>query len=837
MTGMLTLALAQLRRRASRYLSLFFAVFAAVALTVATAAIVTTLTTTVSGMFDRAYGETDAVVTLGTGRAGTARLLVESLGNRDAVADVAFDRQGSAVVEVDGALFASATVQQISDGPQQWREITQGRLPAGPGEIMTTGEREVGEILTLRPAGGEPVTVNVVGRAERSASEDLMGFDLWLAAPEAMTAWFPDHARGEIRLAASGGSPEELVDDLAFLAADDSLPVTSIETAEARSQALSGDYLGDRSRYFLLLAAFLIVVAVVAALVIFSSYLVIAGQRQREYGLIRAVGGSSPQLTLSVVVEAVVLALVAGGLGAPFGWWLAGFAGAQASRLGVRVPLDEVTVDPAVFVLVIVGAVALTVLASLPATRRVLKRPVVDSLSASATGGGSALGSLLALAAGGLLLTAAWTGRGLLVTASATEAVVLAVGLAGIAVLGALLIGAVVWPWLLGLLTPVVALVGPVAQLAAAFAGRQRMRSGALIAILVAGTALVSAVLHGQERIETTVLNRTATAGGIDVIVSGVTDSLTPETAERMRSTPGVAAVAVPEAVTVEGRQGDTDNALALSVGDAASVLRSAEPAAAAAGPGELVLSDDSPLRSDTVHGSFTTVTVLDQPVEVTVLHGEGPRTVIDPAVARAAHEAAAAAVGVPLELAPQLPTPVALARLDGPALQSEDNPAMLSLRETLATGDELVSVSEEFGARTNARDLVTRVLTLSTLMAVVALLIAGVGVGNTVALSVRDRARERAVLHSVGQTSGGAVASLSLELLMLALPATLLGSISGGALGGWAAEISVAGGGPGSVELDWAQVLTVSLGATAGAMVIGLLTQALVGRRPAAAL
>ncbi|AGF72756.1 ABC transporter permease [Corynebacterium halotolerans] len=829
---MLTLALAQLRRRSARYLSLFFAIFAAVALTVATAAIVTTLTTTVNGMFDRAYSETDAVVTLGAGRSGTAQLIVEEIAARDTVADVAFDRQGSAAVEVDGSLFASGTVQQITDGPQQWRTVTEGRLPTGPGEIMTTGERAVGETITLRPSGGEPVTATVVGRAERSASEDLIGFDLWLAAPEAMSAWFPDTARGEIRVASAGPDPQALVDDLGFLTADASLPIDGMETAEARAGALAADYLGDRSRYFLLLAAFLVVVAVVAALVIFSSYLVIAGQRQREYGLIRAVGGSSPQLTLSVLVEAVMLSLIAGGLGAPFGWWLATLAGSGASRLGVRVPLDEVTVDPAVFVLVIIGAVALTVVSAWPAARRVLKRPVVDSLNASSAGGGSLLGSLVALVAGILLLIVAWAGRGLLDTASPTGAIIVSVATAGVAVLGVLLVAAVVWPALLGLLTPLAARLGPVVQLATAFAGRQRMRSGALVAILVAGTALVSAVLHGQDRVESVILERTASAGSVDVVVAGIGDPLAPETATLIRETPGVAAVAVPEAVTVEGREGDADTALALSAGEAETVMRDTHPVLGAAGPGELVLAADSPLRDEIVNGSVTTIEVLNQPIDVAVIHGQGPRTVIDPGVADAARRAAATANGIPLEMAPDLPTPVAMVRLEGPALQPEDNPALTGLRETLAAQEQLVSVSEEFGARTNAEELVTRVLTLSTLMAVVALLIAGVGVGNTVALSVRDRSRERTVLHSVGQTSDGAVASLGLEMFLLTLPAALVGSLAGGALGGWAADVSVAAAEVPGLAVTWTQVLTITAVATVGAIAIGLLTQLMVGRR-----
>lgn len=832
---MLKLALAQLRRRPLRYLSLFFSIFAAVAITVATAAITSSLTQSVNQMYARPYAASDVVLTLPSTDRPTVDALLDAYAQEPSIGDITFDQFASAAVEVSGSLYDSGYLQSIAEGPQQWRTLTEGRLPVGPAEVVSTDPTvELGTQLQIRPGqASNQVGVTVVGKAEAAAHEEMRGLNLWLADPAAMTEWFPDNTRGEIRIAGSdpGTTPEQVAATAEGILLGVAGAKGTVATASAHGNQLSAEFLGDRRSYFMLLGAFLAVVAVVAALVIFSSYLVIAAKRQREYALLRAIGGGSGQLTFSVVLEAMLLAGLAAALGVPTGFFLAGFAVENAANIGVNVPIVEVVLEPAAYLIICAAAVALTVAAALPASRRVLSSPVVASLQARGSNSANILARLLLIGLGVGMLLCGRYGTTLLDSTTATETVVVAVGSAGLAVMGVVLLTAGLLPWLLSLLSGIMQPMSAHLGLAASFAGRQALRSASLVAILVAGTALVSAVLTGQDRISTAIGERNAGDTTVDVVVSGVGETLSPLLVDQLRTLEGVAAVAAPPAVTVTANQGRGDNAFALAPEDAAAVVRQQDAGIRAAGPNELILGQSSNLRAELVEGSVTTIEVFGNPYEVTVLYDDGLRTMIDSRIAWDAQEKVAIQRGVPVEQAPELPMPLALLRMEGAADQDVDSAALQGLRDFLAQQGQQVSLAEEFSARSNAEELAYRVLTISTLLMLVSLIIAAVGIANTVALSVRDRARDRAILNSVGVTPLGQQVALGLELLVLSVPSAIIGALVGSAFGAWIAAAVVEG----EQHFFWQpateQLPLIMLAAVLLTTVIGALTQATAGR------
>ncbi|QGU07681.1 FtsX-like permease family protein [Corynebacterium occultum] len=832
---MLKLALAQLRRRTLRYLSLFFSIFAAVAITVATAAITSSLTQSVNQMYAQPYAASDVVVTLSSTDRPTVDAIIGAFAQEPAIGDIAFDQSASAAVEVSDSLYDSGYLQAISEGPQQWRTISEGRLPLGPGEVMSTDPAvQVGTQLQIRPGqSSNRATVVVVGKAEPAPHEEARGLNLWLADPQAMAEWFPDTIRGEIRIAGAGlgDSPEQLAATVESTLLSVDRAKGTVATSKVHGDRLAAEFLGDRSAYFMLLGAFLAVVAVVAALVIFSSYLVIASKRQREYALLRAIGGGSGQLTFSVILEAVLLSVLGCVLGVPTGYFLAGFAIENANAIGVDVPIVEVVLEPAAYLIIGIAAVLLTVAAALPASRRVLRSPVVASLQARGSTSANLLARTLLILIGVGLIFCGRYGTTLLDTTTATETVVVAVGSAGLAVMGVVLLVAGLLPWLLSLLSVPLQKLSAHLGLAASFAGRQTLRSASLVAILVAATALVSAVLTGQERIGTAIGERSAGESTADVVVTGVGETLSQPLVDQLQELEGVAAVAAPPAVTVTANQGRSDNAFALSKEDAEAVIRQQSTGIRVAGPNELILGEHSDLRSELVEGSVTSIEVFGNPYEVTVLYDDGLRTMIDADIAWDAQEKVAIQRGVPVEQAPELPMPLALLRMEGAADQASDSAALNELRDFLAGQGQQVALAEEFSARSNAEELAFRMLTISTLLMLVSLIIAAVGIANTVALSVRDRARDRAILNSVGVTPLGQQAALGLELLLLSAPAALIGSLVGSAFGSWIAAAVV----DGQQRFVWQpateQLPLIIVAAVVLTMVIGALTQATAGR------
>lgn len=738
---MLKLALGQLRHRFARYLSLFFAVFAAVALTTGTVAIVQSLQSTVGGLFDKPY-------------AGVAQVAqVRSSEPLTIPEGAVLEQQTSVSVKVDGNLYDQVTARSIAEGPLQWRAIQEGHLPHGPGEIAVSDDTPLGTVYQLKSG---PVTV--VGRVEQSAQEQLNGARTLFADPATINEWAGTTTVGELR----SSKPIERQQG-----------ITDITSAQKHTQKLADKYLAKRGQYFLLLSAFMAVVAVVAMLVIFSSYSVIAAERRREYALLRAVGASAPQLQGSAVLEALILGGIAGVLGAPAGMWAAKWAGTNAGRFGIRVPLTDVSIDPLWAVAIALAGIAVCVLSALPAASGAIRSPLVSSLSASAPR--ATLWGPVVLVVGAALVGGGWWYM------PRANGIIEAIGIAGLIVFGAVLLLAVVLPWLIFAISRLLSAL-PSLQLGMAFVGRQRLRAGALVAIVLAGSALVGAVLSGQQRIESHLLSTATNKGAVDVAVRALDNTAEQELIDALLATPGVAAGVAPTALPVSFG-GASDSALALLDTEGVPVLRGPVTGAR---PGELVLGTNSPLRSTLSDGQQATISVRGLEHDLTVRYNDGLETFIDPVTTPMLPAVVRPGVDT------RMPQPFVLLRLEGDTDQKADSPVLKDLRRVAAGSAEEVSFQEAFSARQDIADMTARVLTLSTLMSIVALLVALVGAVNTVILMVRERRQDLSLLSAIGVGSAGRFTMLAVELIVLVIPASAVGWLLGGWLGDWVAGVVV---------------------------------------------
>jgi putative ABC transport system permease protein len=118
-----------------------------------------------------------------------------------------------------------------------------------------------------------------------------------------------------------------------------------------------------------------------------------------------------------------------------------------------------------------------------------------------------------------------------------------------------------------------------------------------------------------------------------------------------------------------------------------------------------------------------------------------------------------------------------------------------------------------------------------------ISVLIAVVGIGNTLSLSVLERTRESGLLRALGLTRGQLKAMLAAEAVLLATVGAVLGSLLG--IGyGWAAARCLFGSRAVVLTIPWDRLGLVA----AGALAAGLLASVLPARRaakvpPAAAL
>ena len=104
---------------------------------------------------------------------------------------------------------------------------------------------------------------------------------------------------------------------------------------------------------------------------------------------------------------------------------------------------------------------------------------------------------------------------------------------------------------------------------------------------------------------------------------------------------------------------------------------------------------------------------------------------------------------------------------------------------ETISSDTGMVNVMGTAAKRQDWERRIDQLMLLLVGLLAVAVLIALIGVANTLSLSVIERTRESATLRAIGMTRGQLRASLAFEALLLALVGGLLGIVLG-TLFGW---------------------------------------------------
>lgn len=785
---MLRLSLHQLRRRPLHYLWLALCVFFAVTVAVSTAAVSASLVHSAHQMVQRGYQETDLVVDLAPTDRTVAEEVSETVATLPGIADSAFDQTGAASLAVGGALHETVPVTTIADGPQQWRDVVDGRLPVTPGEVATT-DRDVplGSQHVLRPGErGNPVTVTVVGHMSASEEEKFDRSAVWLTSPETMLEWFTERVTGEYRLAAEpGAAPGELVQRLE----EQLLPIehanTSVGTATQRVTALVDSYLEAHGMWFLSLGLFLLAVAAGAASLLFSCWLLILHRRSAELRSLRAIGATSGQHRLGLVLEATMVAVPAWVLGSLAGL---GVARLLAGELGSDIPLTEIRLDPVAHLIIGAAVVTICTAAALSAYRRIHRR-ITDYSSGGQPVGRA--GQLIVLLAGVVAVVLGSLSTRVPPGTDPLTAAVMAI-LATVALMtGVVLISAAMTPALWQAIARILPDHVPVwLRVGIGSVAGHRRAAMLLAAVLAGGLTLTSLVLHAQQPVRealSTQSGATPARPATDAVITGAADTLSPQLVDEVRALPGVEAVATPPVVAVTGSQVGSDTALAVSPGEAAAVAPGSVVGEAHAGPDELILGEMSPLRSELVNGSVTTVDVLGQPYDVTVIFGDGPRNLIDVSVAREARNAVATQRGVPVDLAPDLPTPHALVRLEQDVRHDTDDAALAELRGVLAGHNQQVSLDVRVPATSGAGPsawlvaVVPGLLVLTTTFGIAA---------NLVAYLAGVRGRGSAAAGNPDPVPGGWLIAGTVELVAVALPAVVVGVLAGAGIAGQVTEI-----------------------------------------------
>ena len=283
--------------------------------------------------------------------------------------------------------------QNATLGPLRLRS---GRAPAGPGEVaIDAGTAKAQKIDVGARVGilgqGPPEEYDVVGIAGFGEADNLAGATL--AAFDTITA---QRVLGKVgqydtidMQAVEGVSAFELRTRV-----EQALPAACEGVEPDGCEAVTGDQLAeegaDQVKGFIdifktALLVFAVISLFVGAFIIVNTFSILVAQRTRELALLRALGASRRQVMTSVVVEAGVVGVVASAIGVGVGILVAIGLQGLLRAFGIGLPATGTIIQPRTIVVSMVTGSLVTVFAALGPARRASKVPPMAALTGAAT--------------------------------------------------------------------------------------------------------------------------------------------------------------------------------------------------------------------------------------------------------------------------------------------------------------------------------------------------------------------------------------------------------------------------------------------------------------------
>ena len=458
---------------------------------------------------------------------------------------VALDEVGVAEGEVEGVailidddgeptgqfgpptLGYSAFVNEDLDSAQ----LRAGRWPQAAGEIAidagtaATQGWEIGDEVGL-VLDGPVERPEVVGTFGLGELDNLAGASVVVL--DRATALDRLGTEGELTaayaVAADGVSEAELLEAIEAELGE-GFRVQSAAEVVAEQQAAFGPFI---EIFSIALLVFAVIALLVGSFLIFNTFTIVLAGRLRELALLRAVGASRGQLFGSVLGEAALVGAVGGALGAAFGILVARGLQAILGTIGIELPGDQLVVLPRTIGVAVVVGVVITVLAAIVPARRAVAIPPVAALTEVAVAAPAGRGLVRNLL-GVLLLAGGGAGMAATLLADA-GAVTLGAGAVALFLGVAALSAGIVRP-LARLLGGPSAMLGVSGELARANATRNPRRTAATASALMIGLALVSFVSILAASLQGTLRTTIEDSFLADAIVQAGTQGGVPDTA------------------------------------------------------------------------------------------------------------------------------------------------------------------------------------------------------------------------------------------------------------------------------------------------------------------
>ena len=740
--------------------------------------------------------------------------LVGELAALDGVAraDGNVSSQGVYVIGADGKVVGANGAPGIAvnwnDAPaadgSQAVAVVDGRVPEREGEVAldlktaATAGYQVGDTVALVTTGEQPqLSAELVGTVRFGSTGNLVGATLTVFETEAAQDLFLGGADVFTDVAVTtqdGTTADEVAAEVAPLLPEGVEARVGEEVAEENQTALQEGL--SFINTFLLVFAF--IALFVGGFLILNTFAILVAQRTRELALYRALGASRQQVTRSVLLEALITGVLAATTGLVLGFVLAQALKALFGVIGLELGDAPLVFRPGTAVAAYAIGVLVTMLAAYFPARRAAKVPPVAAMRDDVSIPTSSLhrrslqgGVLLVLGAIGMALGLAGTGSG------SVPLWLLGAGVVAVLV-GAAEIAPVVGPPVVRVLAaPYPRLFGTTGRLARENAQRNPRRTAATASALMIGLALVTTfAILGASASDS--IDRIVDDGlDADYVVSNAVQvPFSTSVAADVAAVDGVAEVA---AYRAGFGQVDGEDTFLAAFEPAPMLraigLRSVDGDLGSLEDGSVLVSEDRADADGLALGDTLELTLPagSQELEVVGVYADSQL------------------VGATLVVAPETLEQGGVTPADNLVYVTReadaDPEAVTAGLEEALSGLPTVTLKDQDAFAAEQRAPVDQLLAIVYALLGLAIVIAALGIVNTLALSVIERTREVGLLRAVGMSRRQLRTRVRLEAVAISVLGALLGVVLGLAFGG-SLQRAIADQGIEVLTIPWVQLV-----------------------------
>ncbi|WP_313811981.1 FtsX-like permease family protein [Glutamicibacter sp.] len=810
---MLHVALANIKTYARRYIAVILAVAIGTAFLAATLAVNTSTRATLKNSLGDSYKNADLVAfpdwSAGSSEDEESKEL--GMSNLDDVRKLDGVSSAYAIAYSGGELHTADNGYTVLTSPVSAEqnlggmELVEGRAPLRANEVLLDDNHaedmgvSIGDTISLNDEDSKAQNLIVVGLQRTSTDPQISGYALMGMQEDAWSKFAGEDFVPSSIVVNAKGAVDQVQKELKGYFADQNMLDISVLTADEKVIKDVAALTDGTDQLTVVLLVFALIALVVTGLVVVNTFNVVIAQRTRELALLRTLGAKRKQIRSSVLIEALLIGILASVIGVALA--VALMAG-LIQLLHIYVPsMSYATLElspSGLIIPVVVGILMTVIAASLPARRAMKLAPLAalrpfDAASVKNRAGKLRIifGALLTLGGAALLGYGAYKG----------ELPIAFVGgllsFPGILMLASLFVPSSVYG--IGKLVAGRSVAG---KLAALNAVRNPGRTTATATALLIGVTLVSMIMVGGQTAKASLNNSIAGEYPVDVTVSLYGEEADPAKAEKLAgdlaNIQGVEQSTTFRSATalMDDPNGADETGLPLMAVEPQEFEKVALDPSIVPANGEIVMVSGFAApgtKTMTVGGEQLEVKESKASLYTDIVTMDTLKTLktMDPDTE---------SMGVLIKVTPEMSS-------------AEINKLVDQIVEVAGVERYMV----DGGVVQNAMfsQIIDVLLTIVSALLAVAVLIALIGVANTLSLSVLERTRENSLLRALGLKKKQLRAMLAQEAVLIGGVAALLGLVLGVAYGLLGAQATLSAMGKMSYDIPWLQlaiVLVVSI-------------------------